>query len=106
MKLTALSPTSSSPPATTRRRAPLPGSEEVKPVDALAGLGSDRERSLQQEIDSIEAQAIGDFAGEEHMLEKAQHLAAEVSHLGRHIDSLIKAGKPRAQPFPVIDDEV
>jgi hypothetical protein len=106
MKLTALSPTSSSPLPATRRRAALVADEEVTPVDALAGLGSDRERSLQQEIDSIEAQAIGDFAGEEHMLEKAQHLAAEVSHLGRHIDSLIKTGKLPAQPFPLIDDEV
>ena len=105
MKLNPLTLTTSSSALASPTRMPH-ATEQVLPVNAMAGLGGDRERSLQQEMACIEAQAIADFAGEELMLEKAQQLAAEVSGLGHHIDVLIKPLNPASSPYRGIDDEV
>lgn len=59
-------------------------------VEAAAALDGDRERSLGEEIATIEARAIGEFEGGERIRAEARELAARVADLGSHADDLLK----------------
>lgn len=55
---------------------PHPAPPSVCQVGPIEGRLSDRERSLRQELDAIEAAAVGPFAGEGHILADTRALAA------------------------------
>lgn len=78
---------------------------KVHRVEALDSSSPDRKRSLQDEIAEIEPSAIGQFHGNERILQNARELAAELSALSGHISSLVKPGSQFPQAHH-IDDEV
>lgn len=73
-------------------------------VDALASIAGDRQRSLQQEINEFQAQAISPFDGGERILEDARVLAAELSALRGKVEHLMKAA-PSPGQFHTIDEQ-
>ena len=90
MKLTRLSGTTqrlSQESVVRLHQAEMAG---VRRVEALEGIEGDRQRTLQQELAEIEPAAIAAFQGDEHILEDARRLAAEVAALGPAADELIK----------------
>ena len=104
MKLTQLSSTMQRPvPDAWARTHPADG-ERVSRVEALDASASDRQRSLQQEMAELEAEAIADFAGGDKILQDARTEAEQLAALGAAADELIK---PAALPVSLrgIDDQ-
>ena len=95
MKLNRLNSTTQSPPHED---------EAILRVNAMEGIEGDRQRSLQQEINEIDPNAIGAFHGGEHILEDVRQLAAELTALGNQVDHLMKPSAPNVR-FHAIDDE-
>lgn len=69
---------------------PPRAADAVRRVEAAAALDGDRERSLSDELASIEARAIGEFEGGEKIRTEARELAARLADLGSHADDLLK----------------
>ncbi len=78
---------------------------KVPRVESLDIVSQDRKRSLQDEMAEIEPNAIGQFHGEEKVLQSARELAAKLSASSGHISSLVKLDSQPAQ-IHHIDDEV
>lgn len=76
MKLERLASTTEtlSREARERARAVVP---ELR-VEAMEGVEGDRQRSLRQELDSVEPLAIGEFAGQTQQLESARRVADQL----------------------------
>jgi len=90
MKLTRLGNTTQRP-VTAGGVWPHPADgERVRRVEALDASESDRQRSLQQEMAEIEAEAIADFAGGDKILQDARAVAEQLAALGAAVDELIK----------------
>jgi len=56
--------------------------QQAPRIDALDAVDADRQRSLQQEVATIEAMAIGDFHGRERLLQDARSVAHELIGMG------------------------
>lgn len=104
MKLSRLESTTQSHSPDVVERSRQPAAERVRRVEAMAGAEGDRQRSLQQEIATVDPQAVGPFAGAEHVLEDARAVAAELTLLGTSASGLLKL---RVLSIPVerIDDK-
>jgi len=102
MKLDRLESTTQHPARESGERV-RPAAEQVRRVEALAGLEGDRQRSLQQEIAAVDPRALGPFAGSEQVLADAREVAAQLSQLGAAADELLR---PPAQTpdFLQVDD--
>lgn len=105
MKLSRLESTTQSHSPEVAERSRQSAAERVRRVEAMEGVEGDRQRSLQQEVAEVDPQAIGPFAGAEHVLEDARAVAAELTLLGTSASGLLKL---RALSIPVerIDDKV
>ena len=90
MKLDRLSSTTQRLSQESMVRAHEVAGERIRRVEALEGVEGDRQRSVQQEILSIEPGAISDFNGGERVLQGAHDLALQVAALGAAADHLIK----------------
>ena len=104
MKLSRLDSTTQSTPHEAADRHRAISDEAILRVNAIEHLEGDRQRSLQQEINEIEPNAIGAFHGSEHILEDVRQLAAELTALGKEVDHLMKPATPSLR-FHAIDDE-
>ena len=76
MKLERLASTTETLSSEARERARVAASE--RRVEAMEGVEGDRQRSLRQEIDSVEQLAIGEFAGQAQPLESARRVADQL----------------------------
>ena len=94
MKLTRLSSTTQRPTQESIERVRLADDERIRRVEVMEGVEGDRQRTLQQELAEIEAAAVGDFHGEEKVLQEARDVAAQLLDLDVGTDSLIKPGVP------------
>lgn len=105
MKLNRLASTTQSLSQDAIERARHRPDEQVRRVEALEGVESDRQRSLQREIAEIEPGAIGPFNGGEQVLQGARDVAAQLAVLGSAVDALIKP-VPAATAIHIVDDQV
>ena len=79
--------------------------ERVRRVELMEGVEGDRQRSLQQEIDEIEAAAIAPFEGQAQIQREASEAAAQLLALGAAADNLIKSDAlPKV--LPAVDESV
>lgn len=103
MKLNRLASTTQRPSQESSERARHVAGQRIRRVEALEGVESDRQRSLQQEIAEIAPGAIGAFKGGERVLQDARDVAAQLTALGPAVDELIK---PTALPAAIkgVDD--
>lgn len=90
MKLNRLESTTQHHAPDALERARHGAGERVTRVEALEGLESDRQRSLQQELAEFDVRAIGDFAGGERVLADTRQVAAQLTRLGSHVSGLVK----------------
>lgn len=104
MKLNRLESTTQQHSPDAIERARHVANESVRRVEALEGVEGDRQRSLQQEIAEFDARAIGPFAGDDHMLQGARQVAAELTLLGSNRNGLLKL-QALSLPCVRIDDK-
>lgn len=104
MKLNRLPSVSTplTPEAAARARATAVASRWH--VGAAEGAEADRRRSLQQELEEIQAQAIDEFEGQEQVLQNAQEMAQKLAALGADAASLVR-GEGMPANWHAIDDE-
>lgn len=76
MKLERLASTTETLSSEARERAHAAALE--RRVEAMEGVEGDRQRSLRQEIDSVEQLAIGKFAGQAQQLASARQVAEQL----------------------------
>lgn len=93
MKLSRLESTTQRHSRDAVARAEEAGEQPLRRVEALEGIEGDKERSLQQERDEVEALAIGEFSGGTRILEDARQVASELSVLGDDARSLVNLAK-------------
>ena len=101
MKLGRLA-TSDFHPAPEAAHPPHAG-DAVRRVEAAVAIDGDRERSLGEELASIEARALGEFEGGEKIRAEARDLAARVADLGSHADDLLKPQLRMGTAYPIDD---
>jgi hypothetical protein len=94
MKLTPLSSTTQSPTRESSEWVRSVDDEQIRRVEVMEGIEGDRRRSLQQEIAEVDPAAIGDFHGQERVLQGAREVAAQLLDMDVGMDSLIKPGVP------------
>lgn len=104
MKLSHLKSTTQSIPLEAAERLRHAPTEAVLRVNAMEGIEGDRQRSLQQEINEIDPNAIGRFRGNQHILEDVRELAAEIAAMGKQADHLMKQINTNGH-FHAIDDQ-
>ncbi|MBL8430411.1 MAG: hypothetical protein JNJ95_11045 [Dechloromonas sp.] len=92
MKLTSLSSTTQQPTRVSSERVRPLDNERIRRVEVMEGIEGDRQRSLMQEIAEIEPAAVGDFHGEERVMQGAREVAAQLLEMDVGTDSLIKPG--------------
>lgn len=92
MKLTRLSSSTQRPTQESIERARHVDDERIRRVEVMEGIEGDRQRSLQQELAEVEPAAVGDFHGEEKVLQDARDVAAQLLEMDVGTDSLIKPG--------------
>lgn len=92
MKLTRLSSTTQRPTRESSEHVRPVGKEQIRRVDDMDGIEGDRQRSLRQEIAEVDPGAVGDFHGEDRILQGAREVAAQLLELDAGMDSLIKPG--------------
>jgi hypothetical protein len=92
MKLDRIASTNQRHSAESTERTAHVVSERISPVEAPGGVESDRGRSLQQELAEILPGAIGDFHGEEQVMQGARDVASQLIAMGSAADGLIKPG--------------
>lgn len=90
MKLNPLNSSTQTKPHDAAGRAQLPVGQAIQPVSASAGPEDDRQRSVQQDLNEFEQNAIATFGGGERILADTRELAAELTALGTHADTLMK----------------
>ncbi|WP_371324243.1 hypothetical protein VX159_01620 [Dechloromonas sp. ZY10] len=76
MKLERLASTTETLSREARERARNAAS--APRVEAMEGVEGDRQRSLRQELDSVEALAVGEFSGQSRQLEQARQVADQL----------------------------
>ena len=105
MKLNRLESTTQRPTPDSVERARPVTDEKIRRVEAMEGVEADRQRSLQQEIDTFDPRVIAPFGGRAQVLEDARRVAAQLSLHGSNLDGLVKL---QALSLPVlrIDDTV
>jgi len=92
MKLTRLSSTTQRTTRESSERLRPLDSEQVRRVELMEGIEGDRQRTLQQEIAEVDPGAVGDFHGQERVLQDARNVAAQLLEMDFGTDSLIKPG--------------
>ena len=90
MKLDRLASTTQRPSGESSERARSVAPEQIRRVEAQEGIEGDRERSIQQEIATIDPKAIGSFAGEEQVRAGVHRLAARLVVGGGDVANLLK----------------
>lgn len=105
MKLTPLSSTTQRPTRESSERLRPVDDEQIRRVEVMEGIEGDRRRSLQQEIAEVDPAAVGDFHGQERVLQGAREVAAQLLDMDVGTDSLIKPGVPLDRLIG-IDDSV
>lgn len=90
MKLSRLASTTQPHSQEAIERARHVAGESVRRVEALEGVESDRQRSLQQELADFDGRAIGTFEGSKQMLLDARRLATQLTLLGTSHNGLLK----------------
>ena len=103
MKLSRLSSTTQRPTQESIERVRHVDEERIRRVEVMEGVEGDRQRSLQQEMAEIEPAALGDFHGEEKVLQEARDVAAQLLDLDVGTDSLIKPGAPLSRLIGIDD---
>ena len=103
MKLSRLSSTTQRPTQESIERVRHVDEERIRRVEVMEGVEGDRQRSLQQEMAEIEPAALGDFHGEEKVLQEARDVAAQLLDLDVGTDSLIKPGVPLSRLIGIDD---
>lgn len=94
MKLSRLSSTTQHSTQASIERGRHVDAERIRRVEVMEGIEGDRQRSLQQEMAEIESAALGDFHGEEKVLQEARDVAAQLLDAEIGTDSLIKPAVP------------
>ena len=92
MKLHRLSSTTQRISQESIDRVRQSAGEVVRRVEMLEGIEGDRERSLRQELAEIDPTAIGDFNGNEQLLQEAREVASRLAAMGPSADGLLKPG--------------
>ena len=92
MKLTRLSSTTQRPSRYSSERVRPVDNEQIRRVEVMEGIEGDRQRTLQQEIAEVAPGAVGDFHGQERVLQEARDAAAQLLEMDFGTDSLIKPG--------------
>lgn len=105
MKLTPLSSTMQRPTRESSERLRPLDNEPVRRVEVMEGIEGDRQRSLMQEIAEVDPGAVGDFHGQERVLQEAREVAAQLLEMDVGTESLIKPGAPLDRLIG-IDDSV
>jgi len=103
MKLTRLSSTTQRPTQESIERVRHVDDERIRRVEVMEGVEGDRQRSLQQELAEIESAALGDFHGEEKILQDARDVAAQLLDPDVGTDSLIKPDVPLSRLIGIDD---
>lgn len=103
MKLDRLASTTARLSSEAAERARETSTVAVRRVEMAEGIEGDRERSLPQELASVDPRVVGDFAGEERLLEEARAVAAGIAGLGEHAGDLLQA-EVLADRLPHLDD--
>lgn len=93
MKLNRLSTTGRTLTREAAERARAAADVPIRRVEALEGTESDRQRSLQQELDEIQAKAVGPFEGEEQVLQSARDVAGKLARLGPDAAAVVRPEK-------------
>jgi hypothetical protein len=105
MKLDRLTSASALPRAGSPSSRPSgTGARPVAPVAAAAETDPDRRRSGQQDLEEMEARAMGPFDGEEQVWRLARELAEKLARLGPEANRLVRAGGLRP-PRHTVDDQ-
>jgi hypothetical protein len=94
MKLTPLSSTTQRPTRESSEPLRPVDDERIRRVEFMEGVEGDRQRSLQQEMAEVEPGAIGEFHGQERVLQDVRDVAAQILELDVGTASLIKPGVP------------
>ncbi|NTV68941.1 MAG: hypothetical protein HGA71_02225 [Azonexaceae bacterium] len=106
MKLNRLSSTTQRPTRESSERVRPVDNEQIRRVEVMEGIEGDRQRSLLQEIAEVDPSAVGDFHGQERVLQGARDVAAQLLEMeAAGTDSLIKPGVPLVRLIG-IDDTV
>jgi hypothetical protein len=94
------------PPRTDAPPGHRPGATglPVAPVASSSEADADRRRSLRQDMDEIEARAIGPFEGEGQIMAKARQVAEGLTDLGAEAARLLRPENPRL-PSAAVDEE-
>lgn len=92
MKLTRLSSTTQRLTRESSERVRPVDDERIRRVELMEGIEGDRQRSLLQEIAEVDPGAVGDFHGQERVLQEARDAAAQLLEMDFGTDSLIKPG--------------
>ncbi|MBP5985624.1 MAG: hypothetical protein KA538_00395 [Azonexus sp.] len=92
MKLTRLSSSTQRPTQESIERARHVDDERIRRVEVMEGIEGDRQRSLQQELAEVDPAAVGDFHGEDKVMQDARDVAAQLLDMDVGTDSLIKPG--------------
>ena len=104
MKLNRLDSSSQHHSQTALERVRHTASDDVRRVEAMEGVDSDRQRSLQQEIAEVDPRALGAFCGSAHVLQDAREVAAQLTLLGGNAQGLLQL-QALSLRYPRIDDE-
>lgn len=94
MKLTRLLSTTQRATRESSERVRPADNEQIRRVEVMEGIEGDRQRTLQQEIAEVDPGAVGDFHGQERVLQGARDVAAQLLEMDFGTDSLIKPGVP------------
>jgi hypothetical protein len=103
MKLPALPSTTQRATPESVARAQHAATEPARRVEAAEGVAADRQRSLQQELDEVEAAALAEFDGQALIQDEAHALAERLARDGLP-EGLLRTDVLLRQR-PAVDDE-
>jgi hypothetical protein len=83
---------------------PVAVEKAVGPVDVLADTDADRRRSRQQDLEEMEAQAMGPFEGQEQVRQSAHELLERLIRLGPAANNLVRTDRLPIR-WHIVDDE-
>lgn len=86
MKLDRLTSTSPLP------QPGAPAGQPLAPVAPISDAGADRRRSRRQELEEMEAKAIGPFEGQDRVQQSAHEVAEKLASLGPQASELVRTG--------------
>lgn len=93
MTLSRLTTTHPSPTPEAAERARATAGAPPPRVEAAEGTEADRRRSLRQELDEVEAKAVGPFEGQAQVLQSARAVAERLTQLGPEAGTLVHPDK-------------